>query len=589
MVDQVQYKQYSELDFEKIKSSLKTHLKSQDILKDFEFEGSTLNVILNLLAYNTQYNSYYLNMLASEKFISTAQKRESIVGAANNIGYVPFSRKSSTAYLSFTINADAGYTSSILLPKNLQFSSTIDGVSYTFLTTQPITVIPSSGVYTVTNLEVKEGRFFKYKFNITATDKFLTIPNTGIDTSRLSVFVKQSSTANTVEYTKYTSLTDLQSTSEVYFTQETSNGLFQLYFGDGIMGKALSTGNEVSVEYFVTEGSTPNGAKLFSLDGDATGLTSINFTSISPASSGAMAESIDSIRISAPTNYQAQNRAITELDYETLVKQIYPDAKQVSAVGGEKATPKQYGKVLISILKDDLNILSDKDKSTIVNALNTKYSALTIFPAIVDPYIIHTYINVEVKYANTGITEQQVNTLVFNKIKMFASTDLNSFKYTLRKSKFEAMVDAVSPAILSNTTKFILYINTNDTIISSKSNVLLYNQPILANTLSSSSFTYKSIQNCQFLDLDGVGYASLYYKANNGDIVLVSPNMLSIDYLNGIVTYIDPTYSFYKLALDNASGIKISVEPESDDIKASDNFVIFAQDADINVSSMVDQ
>jgi hypothetical protein len=528
-------------------------------------------------------------MLASEKFISTAQKRESVVGSANNIGYVPYSRKSSTAYLSFAINPDAGYTSSILIPKNVKFTTTIDGISYSFLTTQNTTVIPVDGVYAVSNLEVKEGRYFKHKFTISGTDKFLKIPNKYIDTSRLTVNVKESSSSITAkEYKKYTSLVDLTSTSEIYFIQEGSNGLYELYFGDGILGKSLSIGNEVSIEYFVTEGSVPNGAKEFVLDDEVTGLSTIDFTDVVSAANGSMEESIDSVRISAPTNYQAQNRAVTELDFEVLVKQIYPEAKQVSVIGGERYTPKQYGKVFISILKDDLNILSDRDKNYIILELAKKYSGLTVFPVIVDPYIVRLYINVDVKYINDGNSPDEIKSVVFNTIKDFVINDLNTFTYTLRKSRFEALVDSSSDSVLSNSSSFQIYIDTKDVILNTGDNYINFNQEIKPKTLYSSKFTYKSQINCQFYDLNGDGYASIYSKSDTNALTLVLANALSIDYTSGIVTYVDNSYSLAKLSIANSSGIKIITETLSDDIKISNNQVAYVKDDDIKISVKID-
>lgn len=589
MANDIQYKQYSELDFQNIKDSLKTHLKSQDILKDFDFEGSNINVIMNLLAYNTQYNSYYLNMMASEKFIATAQKRESIVGAANNIGYIPYSKKSSTAYLSFTITPDVGYVDSITIPKNVKFEASIDGTSYSFLTTQNSVVVPVNGIYSVVNLEVKEGKLFNHKFTIGATDKFLKIPNTGLDYNRLVVNVKQSiSDVNNIEYSKYTNITNLTSLSTVYFIQEASGGLYEIYFGDGILGKALSVGNVVSVEYYVTEGSVPNGVKEFSLADEVTGLSSITFTNVISASSGSMEESINSIRISAPANFQTQNRAITELDFEVLVKQIYPNAKQVSAIGGERYTPVQFGKIFISILKNDLNILSNKDKADIVLALRNSYSGLTVFPVISDPYIIRLVIDTTLHHTNDGISETEIKTAAYNTIREYADIDINTFKFTLRKSRFESLIDNSHNSILSNTTNFKLYINTNDTIIASGDNFIKFAQQISEKSLTSSVFAYKSIQNCQLLDIDGLGFGSIYSKDVFGVYTLVKSDVVSINYLTGYITYIDSTYSLAKLSIDNSSGIKLYVTPASDDIKVTDNYVLFVNDDDITIKATLD-
>lgn len=589
MAEQVEYKSFSELDYQNIKELLKNHLKTQDILKDYNFEGSTIGVILNLLAYNNQYMAYYLNMLASEKFISTAQKRESVVGAANNTGYIPYSKKSSTAYLSFTIQPDSGYTDSIFIPKNVKFTTNIDGVLYSFLTTQNTTVIPVDGVYSVVDLEVKEGRFYKHKFTIGATDKFLTIPNTGLDYNRLSVKVKESSSSvNEVLYTKYTTLTDLSPTSTVYFLQETNGGLYQLYFGDGILSKATSVGNIVTVEYFITNGALANNATSFALDDEVTGLSSITFTTPAKSSGGAAVESTDSVRISAPTNYSAQNRAIIEPDYEILIKQIYPDAKQVVALGGEKASPPQYGKIFISILKNDLNILSDKDKNNIILELNKKFSSLNSFPVVVDPYIIRLFIDTKVKYKNTGVTQAEVVTTVFNVIKTFTISDLNSFKYILRKSRFESMIDTSHPSILSNTSTFKLYIDTNDVVIPTQTNQINFNQPILSKSLSSNIFKYKTVQNCEFIDLDGLGFASIYTKSDTGELVLIQKNALSINYNTGLIKYVDGSYSLQKLSVENPSGIKIIVDTSSEDIVVQDLSVIYVKDDDITISTSIE-
>jgi hypothetical protein len=588
MANNIQYKQFSELDFQTIKDSLKTHLRSQNELKDFDFEGSTINVILNLLAYNTQYNSYYLNMLASEKFISTAQKRESVVGAANNIGYVPFSRKSSVAYLSFVITPDIGYTTSIYIPKNTKFTSNIDGTIYTYLTTQDTTIVPVNGTYTVTDLEVKEGRFFSHKFTISATDKFLKIPNKNVDYSRLAVYVKQSpSDIKSTLYKKYNSLVDLSTISEVYFIQEGNGGLYEIYFGDGILGKSISVGNQVIVEYYTTDGSTPNGARSFTLSDEIGGVASIAFTSVTASSGGSMEESIDSIRISAPTNYQAQNRAITELDYEVLVKQIYPNAKEVSVTGGEKLSPKQFGKVFISILKSDLSILSDRDKSDIILQLNNKYASLTVYPQIIDPYIIRVLLDINVKYSDIGVSSSEISTTVFNTVKSFVSTELNTFKYVLRSSRFEAMVDNCHKNILSNTTIFTLYVDTSDVILSSSVKTINFAQPLAPNTLTSSIFTFKSIPNCIFLDTDGSGFASVYQKSNTGILTLVLSYAMSINYNTGLISYIDKTYDLYQLSIENSSGIKIYTKTSGEDIEISNNTVIFVNDNDIVISTAV--
>lgn len=589
MANQVEYKQFSELDFDKIKQSLRTHLEAQDVLKDFNFDGSVNNILLNMLAYNNQYMAYYLNMVASEKFISSAQKRESVVGSANNIGYVPFSRKSASAYLSGTINTPTGYSNSIVIPKDTKFSATLDGTNYSFLASKTSTIIPVNNTFTFSNLQLIEGRKFTYTFNINGSNKFLTIPNLGVDYSRLTVSVYDSNLSNNaIVYTPYDTLTSLNSNSTSYFIQEGIGGYCQIYFGDGVLGKAISIGNVVAIDYYISQGDTVNGIKSFTLADSISGIQSLSNMTVISASGGAMEESIDSIRISAPTNYQAQNRAITELDYEVLVKKIYPNSKQISAVGGQRTIPKKYGKVFISILKNDLSLLSDKDKSDIILTLTKNYSGLTVLPEIVDPYIIRLKINTVVKYRQDLANTSDITSSVFSTIKSFVTSDLNSFKYTLRKSKFEALIDSTSVAILSNSTSFKLYINTNEAIIPTKGNMLNFNQPIKPMSIESSIFSYKTIPNCQFLDIFGDGFISIYTKSSTGQLTSIIKNALSIDYNLGIIKYTDNSYSFSQIALENFSGINLIVVPLNDDIYSVDSSVIYVNDSDISITTLID-
>jgi hypothetical protein len=589
MADKLVSKQYSELDIQKIKESLKTFLKSQDQFKDYDFDGSAMSVLLNLLSYNNQYMAYYLNMLASEKFIATAQKRESVVGVANNFGYVPFSRKSSTAYLSFDITPDADYELNITIPKNFKFITTIDGTTYNFLTTQATTITPVDGKYSVTDLEVKEGKFFTHRFVYNASNRFLEIPNKNIDTNRITVWVKESvSSATAVEYVQSKTIIDVDGSSEIYYIQEGRSGFYQIYFGDGVLGKALTSGNQVIVDYYITEGSTVNGAREFTVSDDTTGMDSITFTNITPASGGAMQESEDSVRIAATTSYQAQERAVLERDFEAAIKRIYPIAKEVSAVGGEKVTPRQYGKIFISIIKDDFGLIPQKDKDAIIVELNKNWMGLTAIPEIVDPNIIRLSVNTVIKYNNQKVSEATVKTKAIDAIKEFAQTSLNSFKYTLRKSKFEAMIDNTDENIYSNTSDIRLYIDTNDSILYTGANSISFEQAIARESLGSSAFTYQGVQNCQFYDFNGDGKASIYTKSPLNEFVLVRKDAMTINYDTGIISYTDDVYSMYKLALENLDGVKIYIKSISDDIKAFNNTVFYLKDEDITVKAEID-
>lgn len=589
MAEKLQYKQYTELDFEQNKEKLKLFLKSQDQFKDFDFEGSAISVILNVLSQNTQLLSYYLNMMASEKFISTAQKRESVVGSADNIGYIPFSKKSPSAYLNFTINPDDDFSDNIFFPKNTKFSTTIDGINYQYLTTENTVVVPVSGIYTVTDMEVKEGRFFTHQYSVNSGDKFFKIPNKNVDTNRITIRVKESDVpSDSKEYVKYTDLIDTTPTSEIYYIKESINGTYDIYFGDGILGKSLSVGNVLIIEYYVTTGSLSNGARSFILEDEVSGLTSVTFVSVEASSGGANEESLDSIRISAPNNKKAAGRAVIEADYEALIKQVYPIAKKISVVGGERYTPRQYGKVFISILKETLGVLSDKDKNFILGELKKRYNGLTVFPEIVDPYIIRMLINVSVEVADDGVSTNFTKNLVTNVISDFVETDLNTFKYVLRKSKFEGLIDDSSPSILSNVTKFTLYINTNDVIIPTKNSFINFYQQIKPKSLKTNTFIYNMTNNCQIIDVDGLGVASVYIVNTDLSLTLVKKDVMKINYVTGMVNYIDNTISLHTLALNNLSGIKFQVSTVSEDIKIIDNSVVFVKNDDISVTINVE-
>ena len=326
----------SELDFANIKSSLRTFLSNQNEFKDYDFEGSSLSILLDLLAYNTHYLSYNANFVANEMFMDTAQLRTSVASLAKLVGYTPNSAKAPVADLKLVINDGTGST--ITIPAGTKFTTTIDGLTYTFVSIADKTVQPVDGVYTAASLNVYEGTYvsYNYTYDVQDIDQRFLIPSDRADTSTIKVVIQNSAsdtTSNT--YTKATSITELDGTSKVFFLQEAEDGQYEIYFGDGVIGKKLDDDNIVTISYVVTNQTEANGASSFNVLGSIAGFTDITVTVNSNAQGGSEPETIESIRKNVPNFYSSQDRAVTIEDYKSKVKQLYANTQAVSAWGGK--------------------------------------------------------------------------------------------------------------------------------------------------------------------------------------------------------------------------------------------------------------
>ena len=326
----------SDFDFDNIKANLKTFLQNQPEFSDYNFEGSGFAVLLDTLAYNTHYLGFNANMFVNESYLDSADIRKNVVALAKAIGYTPSSVKAPMAEVDILINNASG--SSVLMNKGTTFTTTVDGTGYNFLTNEDITITPASGVYKFSGVNLYEGTLVTFKYTVDSADvdqKFL-IKNINADTSTLKVTVQNSvsdSTLNT--YTLATGLRNLDNTSKVYFLQESDNGKFEVYFGDGVIGNKLEDGNIVILEYIVTNKDEANGASSFELGSNIGGFSNVTITTKSDAQGGSEAETKESIRFNAPLQYTSQDRAVTATDYESIVKTLYPNALSVSAWGGE--------------------------------------------------------------------------------------------------------------------------------------------------------------------------------------------------------------------------------------------------------------
>ena len=462
---------FANLDFDQVKTSLREYLKSNSNFTDYDFEGSNLSSILDVLAYNTYITSYNANMVANEVFIDSATLRENVVALARNIGYVPKSRKAAMATVSFEVDTSEinPSPSTITLKKGVVASSTggFAGQSFVFSILEDVTVPVFDGVATFNELMIHEGVLLESNFTKSSRNlnqKYI-LPNAGIDTDLIRVTVRSSefSTAAT-KYSLQDSLFEINPESKVYYLQEISDERYELIFGDGVFGQALEEGAYVTANYIVTNGDAANGVSGFNFAGRLTYTRNgveFNVTSgvslLTPsiiASGGSNIETVESIKKFAPRIYAAQNRALTSNDYETIIpSKIYPETESISVFGGEELVPPQYGKVFISIKPTFGDYLPNLIKENIKMRLK-KYSVAGIVPEILD--LKYLYLESDTKiYYNTNLanTSELVSTLVQNNVTKYAeSTELNKYGARFKYSKFLKVIDDSHESVTSNIT-----------------------------------------------------------------------------------------------------------------------------------------
>ena len=451
----------SEPDFFAIKSSLKNFLKSQSTFADYDFEGSTLSQLIDLLSYNTHYLSFYINMIANESFLDSASLRDSVVSHAKMLGYTPSSIHSAKARidLTFTLASNPGVASitSLTLPKFTKFaSSAINGVNYIFTNLDEVTVTKSNNAFTFNDLNIFEGnpvtQVFTYSEQLNPLQEFKLLDK-DIDTSTIEVIVQNSSVDLTQEaFTLATDSTTLASDSKVYFLDEITNGNYKIYFGSDILGKKITDGNIVVISYVISKGRTANKATSFKLLDSVGGLTEGAIVVDQVAAGGAAAESIESIKTLAPKTYASNGRAVTKNDYIALIQQRYPSFEAVNVWGGEENNPPVYGKVFISAKPSSGYEISRTEKDYIINTIINPISILTVTPEFVDPDFNYLNLNVRVTYDPTAttLTPGELSSLVRTRINNYANTYLDQFNSYFKISRLMHEIDMAHPSIVSN-------------------------------------------------------------------------------------------------------------------------------------------
>ena len=568
----------SELDFDAIKANLKTFLQSQTQFQDYDFEGSGLSILLDVLSYNTHYMSYIANMSTNEMYLDSADIRKNIVSLAKMLGYTPTSPRTPRAQIDVVLNNATG--SSVTMQKGTVFTTTVDKVDYEYVTNADITITPENGVYKFNNVPLYEGTLvtFKYTFDSNDNDMKFEIPSDRADTSTLKVTVQNSNTDTTqTVYSLAGGYNDVSSDSKVYFIQEGSENKYEVYFGDGVTGKKLEDGNVIILEYIVTNTVKSNGASKFSLSGNIGGFTNVTISTDSNSSGGANAETNESIKFNAPLQYAAQDRAVTSTDYETLVKSIYPNAQSVSAWGGEDDETPQYGVVNISIKAKSGTVLSDTSKADIVTQLKP-YNVASVRPVIKDPETTSVLITSNVKYdaKATAKTADTIKADVIDSLTTYNASTLQRFDSVFRYSKVTGLIDSADTSILSNITTVKIRKDFQP-IISTSSKYNIYFRNALYNPhsghlsseggiLSSSGFKVDGNTNECFFDDDGAGNVRLYYLSG-GVKTYLNSTQGTVDYSTGAITL----NSMNIVSISNIDGaastvIKLTVVPSSNDV-----------------------
>lgn len=592
------------LDFDAIKTSLKDFLRGQDKFKDYDFEGSGMNILLDLLAYNTHYQAFYANMVANETFIDSAVKRQSVVSIAKQLGYTPRSYRASTATIDIVwSNPSAAFRASVargevFVNRGDIFTATGGGSIFTFIPIGNYKVVAEGNDCVVRNMEIKEGRLqtFTYVVNAADTAQKFIIPDTRIDTSTLRVRVTRSPKDTTGILDIWTPVSDINSvdgSSNAYFLQEIDKQRYEVQFGDGIVGRKPADGNAILLEYLVTRGDEANGIQIFKYNGAITtaGVTpSVSVVTNEqgvPQSSygGSEPEDIDSIRYYAPRNYQAQERTVTAEDYKTILTREYTSADSIQVWGGEESEPPQYGKVLISIKPQGATRLSTLEKLSIQNTILQKKNVLGINPEVVDPDYVYIVLNLAVRYDSnlTTLSAKDIERLVNESIVSYANEKLGKFGLNFRFSKFLSFIDGINQSITSTDADLRIQkrfepIIGNPGVYTIKFNFdnQLYH-PIdgYPSILSSTGFGYvdpsTGTEVDSYMDDDGYGNIRIYKQVGEEKVYLVT-EAGTLDYSNGTIslTNFNPTY----ILPTTSTEIAITVVPVSTDVFTRRNQIV---------------
>ena len=609
---------FTNLDFGQVKTTLREYLKENSNFTDYDFEGSNLSTILDVLAYNTYITSYNANMVANEVFIDSATLRENVVSLARNIGYLPKSRKAATATISFFVDTSniLPVPSTITLKKGIVSTSqgSFGKQSYTFCILSDITVPVVDNIASFNDIFIYEGSLLTSNFTYssrTPNQKFV-LQNSGIDTDLINVTVKPNEqSTRSVKYSRQDSLFDIKSDSKIYYLQEVEDERYQIIFGDGIFGNKLQDNNFVTVDYITSNGDAANGVNQFTFAGrfvytrnsqeyTVTSGISLLTTGIS-ASGGESIEGVESIKKFAPRIYASQNRALTSNDYETLIPaKIYPETESISVFGGEELVPPQYGKVFISIKPRFGDFIPNLIKENIKNKLK-KYAVAGIIPEILDLKYLYLEVNTKIYYnSNLAPSAAYVSTVVQNNTTKYSeSTELNKYGARFKYSKFLKMVDDSHESVTSNITTVEMRRDLRVVLNTFSEYQIGFGNSFHIKNMSgynvkTSSFRIAGIQENVYLSdipntnrVTGSLFLFTLPSIGSQSPTVVRRNIGTINYVSGILT-LNPINILASKLKDGQPIIEISATPTSNDVVGLQDLYLQLDISSSNFETIVD-
>lgn len=583
------------LDFESIKNNLKTYLQSQSIFQDYDFDASNINVLLDVLAYNTHLNAFYLNMISNEMFLDTALLKDSIVSHVKELNYIPRSFRSAVAEVEITLT-DTSDDATILMPRGTTFTGTSGNRNFTFSLPENVQALSTNVVnqFKASGVLIYEGDYTNdsYVSNDLSNVRYV-ITNKTVDTNSIRVTVIEDNGASTLSYTVRDSLFGIDSTDTVFFLQAIENDSYEIIFGDGIIGRPPKSNSIVLIEYRTCNGELPNGIGTFTADDDIGSATVNKITTVSKASGGAIPESLSSIKFNAPRAFTTQERVVTAGDYSTLLKANFSEINDVLAYGGEEFNPPRFGKVIIAVDLQNTDELPQIFKDKYYDFIKPR-SPLSIDPIFVKPDYTYVSIKTNVKYNinQTSLNIDDIRSLTISAIQGYNSENLNGFGKTLRYSQLIAAIDAAQDSIVSNdtevvATKFIPYDDQRQNY------TLDFALPLEDNrgqkTGRHSAFQKSTVESSPF---QFQGDECFLEDNGDGDLNIVKNVLNSQDPEHEIVTKVGTVdYAAGLIIIENfavsqvyGGNLKISVTPKDSDVEAQKRSILRVLDEDINVT-----
>ena len=563
----------SDINFDQIKTNLKSFLSDQNEFSDYDFESSTMSVLLDLLSYNTYHNAFYLNMVGNEMFLDSAQLRNSVVSRAKQLNYIPRSARGASATLNVSITP-GGSPSFYTVAANTKFTTTIDGTSYTFVTTEATSLTPDSGGSFSGSLNIIEGEPLQQRFTAsTISPVRYILPNENVDTTSLVVRIQESSSNTSITtYNLNTDISAANSISEIYFVQENEDNKYEVYFGDNVFGKKPKDGNIIIADYRVVNGSAVNGANNFS--GDFT------VTTTSAAQGGAFQESIESIKYNAPFKFQAQDRLVTSNDYKNIILSENGDIQAINVWGGEENSPPVYGKVFISVKPTSGSVISATRKSTLQSTLKDR-SIVSVETEFVDATYLYINPSITVRYnpRTTSLSASELNTKIQNSLILFEGTNLGTFDNKFYVSNLTETIRAADNSFVSADIpftiekRFVPITNAINAYQVEFGNAVHHPHAGHLGAISSSGFTVGG--ETVYLEDDGNGTLRTYILVT-GNKVTRDTNFGTVDYGSGLITIFNTL-----ITVQVGSAISIYMKPKESNIFGLRNQILLVSGADV--------